>query len=202
MGVCPMKKQIFIIDTSAILSGKPIDISQGMLLTTTGMSDEISPGGRDYRNFQMLKEKGLQLHSPTNTSIQRVKKNAKETGDDQRLSQTDIEILALALDLNADTNLDVTILTDDYSIQNVAMALNVKFKGFSQKEITQRFQWISHCPGCKRGFQEPIDICPVCGTKTKLIIHKKKKLSSKPERDSINQHNIVWVVFNILMTII
>jgi len=176
-----MKKQIFIIDTSAILSGKPIDIPQGMLLTTTGVSDEISPGGRDYRNFQMFKEKGLQLHSPTNASIQRVKKSAKETGDDRRLSPTDVEILALALDLSANPAQDVTIITDDYSIQNVAMVLDLKFQGFSQKEITQRFQWISHCPGCKRRFQEPVDICPVCGTKTKLVIHKKKKLSSKPE---------------------
>jgi len=174
-----MKKQVFIIDTSAILSGKPIEIHEGTMLTTTRVCDEISPGGPDYRTFQMLQEKGLQIHSPTKESVHRVKESAKETGDDQRLSPADIEILALALDLNADANQEVTILTDDYSIQNVAMMLHLKYQGFSQKEITQRFQWISSCPGCKGKFPEPLDICPVCGTKTKVIIHKKKKLTSK-----------------------
>jgi UPF0271 protein len=173
-----MKKQVFIVDTSAILSGKPIDIPNGILLTTPGVSDEISPGGRDYRTFQMLTEKGLQIHSPTKASLHLVQKSAKETGDDQRLSTADVEILALALDLKDETDCEVTILTDDYSIQNVAMMLNLKFQGFSQKEITQRYQWISHCPGCNRRFQEPVDICPVCGTKTKVIIHRKKKLTS------------------------
>jgi UPF0271 protein len=174
-----MKKQMFIIDTSAILSGKPLDIPQGTLVTTSGVSEELSPGGRDYRTFQLLMEKGLQIRAPTNASLRMVKERAKETGDDQRLSSADFEILALALDLQSEKDCEVTILTDDYSIQNVALLMNLKFQGFSQKEITQRYQWISHCPGCKRRFQEPVDVCPVCGTKTHVIIHKKKKLSSK-----------------------
>ncbi len=176
-----MRQQVFIIDTSAILSGKPLNIPQGTLLTTPGVSEEISPGGRDYRTFQLLIEKGLQIHAPTKTSIRQAQECAKKTGDDQRLSSADIEILALALDHKADTDCDVTILTDDYSIQNVALLLNLRFQGFSQKEITQRYQWISHCPGCKRRFLEPVDVCPVCGTKTHVIIDKKKKLSSKPK---------------------
>jgi UPF0271 protein len=176
-----MKKQVFIIDTSAILSGKPLDIPQGILVTTSGVSEELSPGGRDYRTFQLLIEKGLQIHAPTKTSLHLIKERAKETGDDQRLSTADVEILALALDYKGEADCEVTILTDDYSIQNVALLLNLRFKGFSQKEITQRFQWISHCPGCKRRFQEPVDVCPVCGTKTHVIINKKKKLPSKHE---------------------
>jgi len=181
MSTHPMKKQVFIIDTSAILSGKPIVIREGIMLTTSGVSDEISSGGRDYRTFQMLKEKGLQIHSPTKESIQLVKKNAKETGDDQRLSPADVEILALALDINTDADQEATILTDDYSIQNVALVLHLKFQGFSQKEITHGIQWVSHCPGCKRKFLEPVDVCPVCGTETKVIIKRKKKLSSKDQ---------------------
>jgi len=176
-----MKKQVFIIDTSAILSGKPLDIPQGILLTTSGVSEELSPGGRDYRTFQLLIEKGLQIHAPTKTSLHLVQQRAKETGDDQRLSTADVEILALALDYKGEADCEVTILTDDYSIQNVALLLNLRFQGFSQKEITQRFQWISHCPGCKRRFQKPVDVCPVCGTTTHVIINKKKKLPSKHE---------------------
>jgi hypothetical protein len=43
-----MKKQFFIIDTSAILSGKPIQLKDATLVTTPGVSNELSPGGRDY----------------------------------------------------------------------------------------------------------------------------------------------------------
>ena len=175
-----MTRQVFIIDTSAILSGKPIDIPQGILVTTPGIAEEFSPGGRDYRTFQLLQEKGLQVHIPTKASLRRVQDCAKKTGDDRRLSTADREILALALDYQAENDCEAVILTDDYSIQNVALLLNLRFKGFSQKEITQRFQWISSCPGCKRRFQEPVGICPVCGTETHVIIHKKKKLASKP----------------------
>ena len=176
-----MKKQVFIIDTSAILSGKPLDIPAGILVTTSGVAEELSPGGRDYRTFQLLIEKGLQIHAPTKTSLHLVQQRAKETGDDQRLSTADVEILALALDYKTETDCEVTILTDDYSIQNVALLLNLRFQGFSQKQITQQFQWISHCPGCKRRFPQPVKVCPVCGTKTHVIIHKKKKLPSKHE---------------------
>jgi len=174
-----MKKQVFIIDASAILSGKPLDIPQGILVTTSGVSEELSPGGRDYRTFQFLIEKGMQIHAPTKASLRLVQAHAKETGDDQRLSPADVEILALALDYYGEADCEVTILTDDYSIQNVALLLNLRFKGFSQKEISQRYQWISHCPGCKRRFQEPVEVCPVCGTKTHVVINKKKKLPSK-----------------------
>ena len=176
-----MKQQVFIIDTSAILSGKPLNIPQGILLTTPGVSEELTPGGRDYRTFQLLMEKGLQIHAPTKASLHLVRARAKETGDDRRLSTADVEILGLALDYKGNPDCEVTILSDDYSIQNVALLLNLRFQGFSQKEITQRYQWISHCPGCKRRFQEPVDVCPICGTKTRVIINKKKKLRSAHE---------------------
>jgi UPF0271 protein len=171
-----MKKQVFIIDTSAILSGKPIEIQNGIMLTASGVSDELSPGGRDYQIFQLLQGKGLRIQTPTKQSLGLVKKSAKETGDDQRLSSADLEILALALDVNADDGSEAMILTDDYSIQNVAVALHLKFQGFSQKEITSSFQWISSCPGCKWRFQNPVAVCPVCGTKTTTVVQKKKKL--------------------------
>ena len=145
-----MKKKIFIIDTSAILSGKPINLNNGRVVTTPAVSSELKPGGRDYRIFQFLKEKGLTIQLPSKESINKVKKIAKDTGDKDRLSLADIEILALALDINNKTDGEAVILSDDYSIQNVAHTLNIRFKGFSQKEITKKFKWLFRCPGCGR----------------------------------------------------
>ncbi len=165
-----MKKQIFIIDTSAILSGKPINLGNANMVTTPSVSEELTPGGRDYRIFQFLQEKGLAIQSASKKSINKIKKTAEETGDKDRLSSADVEILALALDINKNDNKEAVILTDDYSIQNVANTLNIEFQSFSQRGITKKFKWHYRCPGCGKQFKESIKICPICGTKTKISI--------------------------------
>ena len=170
-----MKKQVFIIDTSAILSGKPIRFDNISLVTTPAVSDELNPGGRDFRIFELLKEKGLTIHAPSKEAINHVKKTAQETGDDTRLSFADIEIVAIAIDINKEPDHEATILTDDYSIQNVASTLQIKFQGFLQNGITKKYKWVSRCPGCEKQFNKITKICPICGTITKSsVLHKKK----------------------------
>lgn len=169
-----MKKKVFIIDTSAILSGKSMNMDNASLLTTPGISDELTPGGRDFQIFELLKELGLQVLTPSQKAIDIVKKTARETGDDRRLSKADIEIVALAIDSRINQDQDVIILSDDYSIQNVASALHIRYEGIVQKGITKKFKWASRCPGCKRKFNDIIKICPICGTATKsYLLHKK-----------------------------
>ncbi len=171
-----MKKKFFIIDTSAILSGKPIIMVDAAIVTTPGVSDEFSPGGRDFRTFELLKETGLTVRIPSKDAINTVKKIAQETGDDRRLSIADIEIVALAIDINKEPDQEAIILSDDYSIQNVASTLDVRYQGFLQKEITKKFKWVSRCPGCGKQFNEIKKICPICGTVTKSHLSQKKNL--------------------------
>ena len=169
-----MTKHVFIIDTSAILSGKPIDLGDATMITATAASEELKPGGRDYRTFQFLLEKGLSIKNPSKESIDAIQKTAEETGDFNRLSVADIEILALALDIDKDGDANAIILTDDYSIQNVASTLNIEYKSISQKGITKNFKWQYRCPGCKKQFKETVKICPICGTETILSRTRKQ----------------------------
>ena len=169
-----MKKQVFVIDTSAILSGKSLHGQQLTLVTTPGVSDEFSPGGRDYRTFELLKELGLAIQTPSPESVAFVKNTAQRTGDDRRLSTADIEVIAVALDINKKPNHEAIILSDDYSIQNVASTLKINFQAILQKGITKKFKWVSRCPGCGKQFHETQKICPICGTATKSsLLHKK-----------------------------
>ena len=163
------KQKIIIIDTSAILSGKQISIDDAKMITTPGVSSELRPGGRDYRAFEHLMEKGLIIESPSQDSIKKIKKTAEETGDIQRLSSADIEILALAVDISITGEKELLLLTDDYSIQNVAEALKIPFQGVSQQKITKKFKWLCCCPGCGKRFSESRKICTICGTATKLV---------------------------------
>jgi UPF0271 protein len=170
-----MKKiKIYILDTSAILSGKPINLDNTKMVTTPGISKELKSGGRDYRSFQFLLERGLSIQSPTRESTDKIKTISDKTGDTNRLSKTDIEILALALDISKDDEKEPIILTDDYSIQNVAHVLNISFEAMSQSGITKRFKWACRCRGCGKKFKENIKICPICGAETKTVIFSKK----------------------------
>ncbi|MDH7507429.1 MAG: nucleic acid-binding protein, partial [Candidatus Thermoplasmatota archaeon] len=167
------KTKIYILDTSAILSGKPFDLNDIGILTTTGVKKEISPYGKDYFLFQVLIEKKLDIRSPTSASIEKIKKISQETGDLNRLSEVDKEILALALDVKKEGKKPV-IITDDYSIQNIAHTIKIEYIGINQKGITGKFKWIYQCRGCGKKFKENTKICPVCGDKIKNIIYKKE----------------------------
>jgi len=168
------KSTIFILDTSAILSGKTINFDQDKLVTTPGVSNELQPGGRDYRTFLFLQERGLAINNPSKESIKRIHQISTETGDISRLSKADIKVLALALDINQDN--EAIIITDDYSIQNVANELKINFKSISQNGITKSFKWTYRCSGCGKKFNENIKTCPICGALTKTIISHKKDI--------------------------
>lgn len=162
------KKKVYVVDTSAILTGKPLDFD-AYFVTTPSVDAELSEGGRDYRNLQFLKEKGLRVSSPTKEAVKRVRSVAEETGDLVRLSDADIELLALAVDEEKRVDA-VTILTDDYSIQNVAFSLGIPFESISEKGITKKFIWRYMCVGCKRKYKEHIKTCPICGKEVKTIV--------------------------------
>ena len=164
-----------ILDTSAILSGKPIDFTNDKIITTNRIDEEIKPGGRDYQNYQFLKQKGLILQKPSNNSLKIIEDTSKKTGDYNRLSKIDKEILALAYDFFKN-NQPQLILSDDYSIQNVAEFLNLKYESISQKGISKRFKWINRCRGCGKKFKDNISICPICGANTKKIVSENKKI--------------------------
>ena len=99
--------------------------------------------------------------SPSERSLQRVSKEAEQTGDSRRLSPTDKELLALALDLGYE------LLSDDYSIQNLARVLGVPCKGMDQRGIAEVFEWQAKCKGCGKTFPANVRICDICGSETK-----------------------------------
>jgi len=109
------KSKVVIIDTSAVLSGKPINFDDVIVVTTQSVSDELKPGGKDYQTFQFLIEKGLKINFPSMESIVKTRDISSRTGDIGRLSKTDIDILALALDFSREKDKEPVILTDDYS---------------------------------------------------------------------------------------
>jgi UPF0271 protein len=167
-------KIILLIDSSVILSGKPLNIDADLLVTTSKIANEFTPGGRDYRYFQYLRNKGLTIQDPLNKSIQTIKKEVKVSGETLRLSDADISLLALAYELKKQNKTPI-LITDDYSIQNIANNVGIPYQSFNQKGITKRFKWERRCRGCRKKIIDDVDVCPVCGS---TIIHVIKKKNS------------------------
>jgi UPF0271 protein len=159
----------YVLDASAILSGKDIS-SQEKLYTSPLIVEEIAHG-RMRRHLDYLIEAGLEVLTPSDKALQKVEKTAVESGDIGRVSRADMEVLALARELEA------VLLTDDYSIQNLASILNIKYQGIAQEGIKETYKWKFRCKGCGRYYDEMYETCMVCGSDLKTI---RKSSSSKP----------------------
>ncbi len=100
----------------------------------------------------------MHVHVPDADAVDRVRDAAADTGDDGVLSDTDRRLVAAALEL------DATLVTDDYAVQNVADRLGVDCRVIAQEGITERRDWQFQCAGCGRTFDDDRDRCPVCGS--------------------------------------
>jgi len=113
------------------------------------------------RKLESLKEVCLRVLEPSREAVEAVEAKCRETGDDARLSEADVHVIALARQTGS------TILTDDYSIQNIAMVLGIPYRPVSQKGIDAVFLWKYRCTGCRKIFDAAVKECPVCGSEVR-----------------------------------
>jgi UPF0271 protein len=133
------------------------------MLTVSRVLKEI----KDRESVSYLSLIDLEVKDPDSSDIEEVKKVARKTGDIYKLSETDIDLLALAFKIKKEGN-EPIIVTDDYSIQNMARSLGIKTDSVVQKGISEKFKWVRICKGCKRRVDEG-KICPVCGSEVYLV---------------------------------
>lgn len=150
----------YVLDTSVLYYGK--DLPEGFeCIITPGVVRELNREEMGER-LEMLLATKIRISSPTDRSMRIVSDAAEKTGDSRRLSETDKELLGLALDLGYE------LISDDYSIQNLARVLGVPCRGMDQKGIAEVFEWQAKCRGCGKVFPADVRVCDVCGTETKV----------------------------------
>lgn len=143
-----------VLDTSALFGLEQVP-SDWEAFITEGVLVELEKYN-DRRAENLLPT--IKVSQATSAALSRVREAARGTGDASRLSKTDMELLALALELKA------TLATDDYSIQNLATVLGIEFLPMNMKGITKVVRWNYLCTGCGKVFKEPQPDCPVCGS--------------------------------------
>ncbi len=157
-----------VLDASALLSGASFD---GELFTTPEAVAEVRRYGSTPQLDATLAVK-VRVLAPSTEAIGAVDSIARETGDIARLSPTDRGLLALA------RTLDATLLTDDYSIQNVASLLGIPFERVLERGIREVVHWRYRCAGCGRFFEEPVRECPVCGSEVRTTRARPREAST------------------------
>ncbi|MFB6281173.1 MAG: NOB1 family endonuclease [Haloferacaceae archaeon] len=114
--------------------------------------------GEHAFRFEAMEGSGMHIHIPAEEAADRVRRAAGETGDGGELSETDVRLLAAAFEL------DATLVTDDYAMQNVADRLGIDVEVIARDGIDERRDWRFQCQGCGREFDDSRDRCPICGS--------------------------------------
>ena len=167
----------YIVLDSGALFNIDITVLSHLFFTTPSVIEEVR-NSRSQNRIEYAKSAGrLEVRNPIDRSIHSVRDVAKKSGDLSVLSDTDIEILALAIELKQENPM-VEIWSNDFAIQNVAYLLNIKWHSPSGKEIKKAIVWQYFCPGCGKRFKVlPSDgICDVCGTPLRRYRAKRKRI--------------------------
>jgi UPF0271 protein len=145
-----------LLDTSAViyLSGFS---GFDEILTVNSVLNEI----KDRASRMKLAGISLKIVEPSRESLRKVEDAARETGDLENLSKTDLEVLAAA-----DEN-KCAIISDDRGIQNVAEKIGIPYVSVFNKKISKMITWGKYCTACKRYSKG--ERCQVCGGELKRI---------------------------------
>jgi UPF0271 protein len=174
-----LKEKAIVLDTSAFIAGyDPLAVPEKQF-TVPEVRNELNTDSMPGVRFNAAVDNGkIMIIKPKDSFFQQVLEASKKVGDMRYLSEADLQVLALALELK-DGGLKALIVTDDYSIQNVANKIAVEFTSLMTFGIKQRFNWMLYCPACYRKY--PADYkyesCEVCGTELKRKPKKKRRLS-------------------------
>ena len=138
--------------------------------------EEIRENSMAWVRFKTAAEcRKLKVRLPKKSFIDKVKEAAALVGDVFFLSETDLQVLALALELKTH-GYSPLIATDDYSIQNVANQIGMEFTSLATFGIRFRLQWVRYCPACHKKYPAEYKLknCEVCGTELRRKSVKKR----------------------------
>lgn len=174
--------RVLILDTSAFLAGFDSFSVGERQITSPRVEDEIRANSMTWVRFKTAVENGkLVVKTPSEGCKRKIEESAVSVGDTFFLSETDKEILALALEMKSG-GCNPQIVTDDYSIQNVAARLGIEFAPLATFGIRRVLEWKRYCPACHREY--PADYgdtsCTVCGTDLK----RKPRKSLRTSKDT------------------
>jgi endoribonuclease Nob1 len=158
-----MVHQAYVLDSSGIIGGflskkLPNFITSQVILEIKDLKSQIF--------LEDALEKGrITIEEPLTEDINKINRVITESGDILRLSEVDIQVVALALTLKRN-DISPTVVTDDYSIQNVLKIMEIPFRSVLTNGIVDVVGWIKFCKGCRKIYPSDYTLseCEICGS--------------------------------------
>ncbi len=193
---------LYILDTSAFLNNflsfldehiepppPPTQHKHIKLITTPQVLNEL----RNYALKQLvtsvlIPQQRLTVMEPSALYLKKLETYLMQQGYSkfQQLSEADLSILTLAIELHHSTtspqlpqNNNLVIVSDDYALQNAAYLLHISVQGsHPQNEITKIKKWSYKCQFCRKTFKNISNI-QLSTVSTKKPPKNKSKSNSK-----------------------
>jgi endoribonuclease Nob1 len=171
-------RRVIVLDTSAFLAGYDPFAHIEEQVTVPKVEEEILRNSMIKMRFETAIESDkVKVKAPTKEFSDSAKASASKVGDSFKLSEADMQVLALAIEVKAE-GYSPQIVTDDYSIQNVATQMGIDFLPLATFGIKRLLEWVRYCPACHRQYPTNCKTkeCQVCGTEL-----KRKPRRNKPK---------------------
>lgn len=156
-----MKEKVYVLDASGIIGG--FISSKHKNITNSDVISEIKDLKSQITMQSALDHGKIIIKEPDSNSLNQVQGAIENSGDILRLSEVDIAVVALALTLKKKYH--PTVVTDDYSIQNILKILKIPYRSVLTEGIKETYGWIKICRGCRKKY--PVDYkwedCEICG---------------------------------------
>lgn len=122
-----LNRMVLILDTAAFISATHLHIYDRPLYTTPSVLDEVKDSESVQRLSLSQSIDRIIVVEPSKEYIEKALNLAKKFRVLDKLSKTDLDVLALALQLVSE-GYDVTVLTDDYVLQRILKSIGIAFK--------------------------------------------------------------------------
>lgn len=133
-----------VLDASAFYAGVPF-ASPETYHTTPQVYDEVRHIKRSHGALEALIDVGrLVISEPGKEHTESAISAAKRTGDHPELSEQDISVIALCMELGGG------LVSDDYAVSNVAKFSGLEVSPVMTGGIRRTGRWTYYCPACKR----------------------------------------------------
>jgi UPF0271 protein len=160
---------LFVLDAGVLFSTWPQRMPEGKFVTAPSVLEEVRNRPSRARLESMVSLDRITETQPSHGFLLRVRSAARATGDKSVLSDADIELIALALELKM-SHSDVAIVSSDLAVLNTAASLEIAIIDPTEK-FRKRIKWTLKCPAC--GHVSPMGVqnpeCPVCGTEMRRV---------------------------------
>jgi UPF0271 protein len=149
-----------VLDTSAVISGFVPGLAKAEQVTIPEVLEEARDICSKLQLETAVMAGKVRVMEPSKDSLAAIRAKVKHTGD--LVSQTDVKLLALALDLKDE---GAQLVTDDYAIQNLASLFEIPYCRIAMPGIKEVLRWEAVCMACGRKYPPTTAMCVACGSK-------------------------------------